>query len=102
MPAVTDQITPREAALVPLLQAVRQSVEAWAKKSTDGATVWEVGVELLGDLDFDWGYARRAAVWTRPHSLISVLENIGAASRDDDVKAYCQAAQTALAAYHEL
>ncbi len=90
----------REKALHPLLKAVEDAVEAWARQSSNGALVWEIADEKLPAVWFWWDMAHRS-IWWSPADLIKSLNEIAVATGDAGIGNTVQLAKTALLGYKD-
>jgi gamma-glutamylcyclotransferase (GGCT)/AIG2-like uncharacterized protein YtfP len=80
---------------------VREAAEQWAKSSTDGGMVWEVGAELVPEIWHDWRLSLRADTWRVDRNLIQHLNEISQACNSEAVTAAVDAAKLALTSYSE-
>lgn len=102
MPRATDvQVRQRERILHPLLVAVEQSVEHWARTATNGALVWEVATDYLHGMWAEWQLVYDRETWGTPDSLLRALEKLALAVSDPAVSQSIATAQVRLESYSD-
>lgn len=94
--STSDDQAVREHAVAPTLVAVRSAAEVWAKGTTNGAAVWDVGAESIPDLWAYWRDFLRDHSWHARRSLIATLDDIAAGCGDARVSAAVESAKVAL------
>lgn len=99
--SLQKRVDARERIIHPLLRAVENQVEQWARQSTNGALVWDVATDCLHNVWAEWELVYDRNAWYGASAVLAALDKLAAMTEYAAVSAAVDAAKAAITNYIE-